>query len=105
MFFCPYFRTFKGVRGVCSSEKKDADNKTCHAALLFIPKADKIPIAEIGKKKNGKAKFGISAGLPAEVLFNVENWECAKHDHRGRLVMTIKFNSFKLISSDLCRDS
>ena len=94
IIFSIHLRTFKGVRGVCSSEKKNAENKTCHAALMFIPKPDKIPIAEIGTKKNGKTKFGISPGVPAEVLFNVENWECAKHDHRGRLVVSIEFKSF-----------
>ena len=72
-----------GIRALCSSEKKNEEGKTCHSALLFIPKRDKIPIAEIGTKKSQKAKFGLSPGIPAEVLYDVENWQEAVHNHRG----------------------
>ena len=71
------------MRGVCSSEKKNEDRKTCHAALIFIPNQEKIPIAEIGLKKDNKKKFGLSPGIPADILFDVENWLEAVHRHRG----------------------
>ena len=50
-----------------------------------MPKSEKIPIAEVGFKKNGKTDFGLSPGISAEVLFNVENWERVFHNHRGKL--------------------
>ena len=94
-YFYPFFGTVlelcQAVRGVCSSEKKNAENKTCHAALLFIPRPV-IPIAEIGTKKNQKTKFGLSPGIQPEILFNVENWERVVHNHRGKLFsMRIQF--------------
>ena len=91
--------TLKGVRGVCSSEKKNEEGKTCHGALLFIPRQDKIPIAEVGTKKSQKKKFGLSPGLPSEVLFDVENWVEAVHRHRGDYFQI--FNSYSFLKSNI----
>lgn len=85
-----------GIRAVCSSEKKNEDGKTCHSALLFIPKPERIQIAEIGTKKSQKAKFGLSPGIPAEVLYNIDNWKEAVHNHRGNSLSDKIFNCLKM---------